>query len=361
MFYLARHDDILAVCRDSETFRQGTFIPFGDDPRSADELQLNETDPPVHTEIRRIFNAHVGQSAVRRHRPVVEQICHDLVDRLMATDRADLVRDYAAPLPALVVARLLGLDDQQAHRLRSYSAAFLDTVDIGTEVDAASFARERAGQFEHEMRELIRDRMNATEQPDDLVTALVNHRTADGAALSETKILTHVAKDLISAGVETTTHVLGNFFYDVLSTPGCLAWLRDDLSRVTLAIEESLRYRAPVQLLFRRAARDVEINGTPIPAGSKIALGYASANHDETVFTCPERFDPDRGDEVRRHLGFGWGIHACVGAPLARLELVTAAETLIARAPDLCLAAEQSYERVRFFMMRGPRELRVLL
>jgi cytochrome P450 len=133
-------------------------------------------------------------------------------------------------------------------------------------------------------------------------------------------VLLHLSKDLITGGIDTTTHLVGNMFYGLLSTPGAYERVRDDRSLVPTAVEESLRHIPIVNVLFRMPVKDTEIAGVPVPAKSIVALSYASANHDESLYPHPEAFDLDRGDVTRRHLGFGWGVHLCVGAPLARVE-----------------------------------------
>ncbi len=120
------------------------------------------------------------------------------------------------------------------------------------------------------------------------------------------------------------------------------------------AVEESLRHRPIVNVLFRQPVRDVEIGGVTIPAGSVVALGYPSANHDESVFPNANEFDPARGDALRRQLGFGWGIHLCVGAPLARVEGAHVLTAVLDRIPRMALAPGFEYQRVKMFMMRGP-------
>ena len=135
------------------------------------------------------------------------------------------------------------------------------------------------------------------------------------------------------------------------------AWRRISLRN---EVSPALRIRPPVQILFRQPNEDVELGGVAIPAGSIVALGYASANHDEAVFPSPDEFDLDRGEALKKHLGFGWGIHLCVGAPLARMELQCALAAVLDRIPALSLAPDFTYDRVRFFMMRGPKHMRVV-
>jgi cytochrome P450 len=151
--------------------------------------------------------------------------------------------------------------------------------------------------------------------------------------------------------------MVGNLFFDLLSTPGAYERVRGDRSLVPIAVEECLRRRPVVNVLFRRPAHDCEYAGVKIPAGSVVALGYASANHDEALYPDPDRFDLDRGDEVRRQLGFGWGPHLCVGAPLARLEGAHVLNAVLDRIPQMRLTEGFRYQRVTTFMMRGPVRL----
>ena len=137
--------------------------------------------------------------------------------------------------------------------------------------------------------------------------------------------------------------------------------MRDDRALVPHAVEECLRHRPVVNVLFRRPAADCEFQGVKIPAGSVVALGYSAANHDEALYDHPEQFDLDRGDEVRRQLGFGWGPHLCIGAPLARLEGAHLLNAMLDRIPAMRLAPGFTYERVTTFMMRGPVRLDVEL
>jgi cytochrome P450 len=356
VFYLARHADILDVCRQPEVFHQGRFRPMDDDPRTPDQLNLGETDPPVHTRVRKALAGALSPPVVRQYEPFVRQVCRDLVDRFAGRDEADLIADLGAPLPAAVIGHVAGIPEDLRSELRAYSD---DYIAIGSDPVRAAEAAAHVAAFDDRYREVIRDRRAAGDRPADLLTALVEAVDDEGRALSEEKILTHVTKDVVVGGIETTTHLVGNLFYDLLRTPGAYRRVRDGRRLVPVAVEEALRIRPPVQILFRQPDRDVTIGGVDIPAGAIVALGYASANHDEAVFAGPEAFDLDRGETVRKHLGFGYGIHLCVGAPLARLELTAALDAVLDRFPTLQLAPGFAYERVRFFMMRGPVRLLV--
>jgi cytochrome P450/imidazolonepropionase-like amidohydrolase len=359
IFYLSRYEDIVEVCRHPETFGQARFRPAEEDPRTEDELNLGETDPPVHTRVRKVLAGFFNPPAIRPYEPFIRDVCRSLVDGFAARGQADLIRDFGGPLPAAVIGHVAGLPEDLWPLLRPYSDASIALGNAGG-ADAARAAAGTVSAFLERVRNLIRDRRAEQYRPRDLLTALVEATGPDGSPLSDEKVLVHLASDVVVGGVETTTHLVGNLFYNLLRTPGAYERVRADRSLVPTAVEETLRIQPPVQVLFRRPRRDVEIRGVKIPAGAIVALGYASASHDEAVFDQPLDFDLDRADVAKKHLGFGWGIHHCVGAPLARMELVCALDAVIDRFPNMKLAPGFEYQRVEFFMMRGPQRLDVV-
>ena len=360
IFYLSRYDDIVEVCRHPEVFGQGRFRPAAEDTRTEDELNLGETDPPVHTRVRKVLAGFFSPPAVRPYEEYVRDVCRSLVDDLPSTGKADLIRDFGVPLPAAVIGYVAGLPEDVWPLMRPYSDASVAVANEGGGPEETRVAAELVSDFLARVRQLIRDRRAREDRPGDLLTALVEATGPDGSPLSDEKVLVHLASDVVVGGVETTTHLLGNLFYNLLRTPGAYARVRADRSLVPTAVEETLRIQPPVQVLFRQPRVDAVIRGVKIPAGSTVALGYASASHDEAMFDHPFDFDVDRGDVAKKHLGFGWGIHHCVGAPLARLELVCALDAVLDRFSSMELAPGFVYNRVEFFMMRGPRRLDVV-
>lgn len=353
VYYLARHADIIEVCRAPDTFRQGRFLPLELDTRTPDQLNLGETDPPQHTGVRKVLAGLLSPPRVRAMEPFVRSVCDGLVDAFAGRGEADLIADLGVPLPGAVIGPLTGLPAECHSQLRRYSDDYMARVD--PDPDVARPAGERVDAFDEVVRELIRERRRAADRPDDLLTGLVDCIGSDGAPLSEDKVLVHLTKDVIVGGTETTTHLIGNLFSNLCSTPGAYGAVQDDRDLVPVAVEETLRVSGPVQILFRRPIADVTIRGTEIPAGSSVALGYASANRDEDVFAEPDTFSLDRGEDLRKsHFGFGFGIHLCVGAALARLEAVCALNAVLDRIPRMELAPGFEYQRVPFFMMRGP-------
>lgn len=251
-----------------------------------------------------------------------------------------------------------GLPESDFPLVRGYSDDFIHSRTFeGTESAEAALARCDA--FDEHLREVIADRRCAAHRPDDLLGALLDCVDTDGVPISDERILTHLSKDILVGGVETTTHLIGNLFHQILSAPGLYGRIRDERALVPAAVEESLRHMAPLRVVFRRARAAAEIGGTPIPVGSLVVLLLTSGNHDEDVFDHPHDFDIDR--DGGRHLAFSSGIHLCVGAPLARLEATCALTAALDRIPAMSLAAPGPYDRIPFFMMCGPAALPVTL
>jgi cytochrome P450 len=360
LFYVTRYADIVEISRDAKRFPQAPFSPLADDPRTPDELQLGESNPPGHTKIRKILASVLSPPRIRALEPLVDAVCAELVDLIASKRSADLIADLGRPLPAQVVGALTGVPVEDRTFLHEYSDLVVHAVQDQDPV-AQQAAIDRVAEFDQHFLDVIRERRAGTDKPDDAMTALIEYRDDDGTQLSDEKVLLHLSKDLITGGIDTTTHLVGNLFFDILTTPGAYERLRADRTLVATAVEEALRHRPVVNVLFRRPAEDQVVAGVTIPAGSTIALGYSSANHDESVFEHPESYDLDRGEAARRHLGFGWGVHLCVGAPLARLEGAHVLDAVLDRIPSMRLAPDFEYERVRMFMMRGPVALDVEL
>jgi cytochrome P450 len=360
VFYLARHEDVVAASRDTQTFKQAPFRPLEEDTRAPEEMQLGESNPPGHTKMRKVLQSVLSPPRIRAMEPFVHSVCEDLADQLAAKSTADIVADLGRPLPQAVIGNLTGVPEDLRPLLHDYSDDVVTFVQAPDgPVREAATARVEA--FDARLRHVIASRRAAVDRPDDAMTAMLDYRDDEGLPLSDEKILLHLSKDLITGGIDTTTHLVGNMFFDLLSTPGAYEQVRADRTLVPVAVEESLRYRPIVNTMFRRTAADTEVDGVAIPESSLVILGYRSANWDESVFDHPEVFDLGRGDTVRRHLGFGWGIHLCVGAPLARVEGAHILNAVLDRVQSMRLAPSFSYERVRFPMMRGPLHLEVEL
>jgi len=358
LFYVARYKDVMDICRAPETYRQGRHIPREFDTRTEDQLNLGETDPPEHTRVRKVLASLFSPQKVGAMQPVIRNVCETLVDRFAERGSADIIADLAAPMPAAVIGSLSGMPEQYHAQITAYTEAFM----LRTDPDERKVAAANAvvAELDAVARSVIRQRQASGSRPDDVLTGLIQSRDAGGRPLSEDKILSHMTKDVIVGGTETTKHLIGNLFYNLCSTAGAYERVRADRNLVSVAIEETLRLSGPAQIVFRVPAVDTEIRGCPLAAGSTVALGYASANRDEDVFENPDVFSLDRRNlKTKPHFGFGHGIHLCVGAALARMETACALNAVLDRIPSMELMPGFKYQRVKFFIMRGPVRLDV--
>ncbi|MFD7612804.1 cytochrome P450 [Streptomyces sp. NPDC059828] len=295
-------------------------------PPALDANLLN-MDPPDHTRIRRLVSKAFTPGRVEGMRPGIEALADQLCDAMAGRMRADLVSEYAAPLPITVICDLLGVP----HDSRPDFRAWTDALVAPDPEDPGAAKRAVAAMIAYFPR-LIADKRR--DPGDDLLSDLVDVRD-DGDALTEDE-LTSLAFLILVAGYENTVQLVGTAVLALLDHPDQLAALRDDPSRIEDAVEEFARYDGPAALAIRRfPVRDIELDGVTIPAGETVMLSLASANRDPVRFPDPGSLDLNRRDPG--HLALGHGIHYCVGAPLARLETQIAVNTLLHRFPALKL------------------------
>ena len=314
-----------------------------------------ENEPPTHTRLRRLVAGAFGRGHVERMRPwigeLADRLVADLVDRLDGGS-ADLIEHVAEPVPVEVIAELLNVPAADRHHLRPWSNAIVKMYEYGLAEERRREAEEASAAFVGYLRGLVADR-RAHPREDDMVSDLV--AASDGAdRLTEDEVVGTCVL-LLMAGHEATVNVVGN---------GMLAMLRHrdqwervvaDPALVPSAAEEMTRFDSSLQLFERTATRDVEVAGTVVREGEKIAALLGAANRDPVVFADPERFDVGRTPNP--HLGFGAGIHFCLGAPLARVEIQSVLAALRTRLPGIVLAQEP--QRRPEFVIRGLRALDV--
>ncbi|HKS48092.1 MAG TPA: cytochrome P450 [Amycolatopsis sp.] len=303
---------------------------------------LLENEPPAHTRLRRSISSAFGRGHVERLRPTVAEIAAGMVADLAEAmdDDADLLEHLAQPLPVAVIAELLGVSEADRSRLVSWSNAIVKMYEYGLPTAQQDAAERAAGEFAGHLRELADDRRR--HPGEDLVSDLVR-ADLTGDEVVATGVL------LLMAGHEATVNVIGNGVRALLRHPGQWQRLLDDPALVETAVEELIRYDAPLQLFERTATEDVEIAGFHLAKGEKIAALLGAAARDPAVFEAPDTLDVGRSPNP--HIGFGAGIHYCIGAPLARIEIAAALHALIARLPGLRLADEP--QRRPEFVIRG--------
>jgi cytochrome P450 len=266
----------------------------------------------------------------------------------------DLIALYAEPLPVQVIAELLGVPESDRHLLRPWSNAIVKMYEYDVSDEKRTAAERASAEFVDYLRSLLVERRRAPS--DDLLTSLLAETDAEGGRLTEDELVTTCTL-LLNAGHEATVNVVGNGVTALLRHENQLAAVRADDSLVEPAVEELIRYDSPLQLFERTAVADTRIGDVVVEQGTKIAALLGAANRDPAVFERADDFDVARADNP--HLGFGAGIHFCVGAPLARVELQTSLRTLLRRFPRLALA-EQPRRRPEF-VIRGVESLLVTL
>ncbi|MEU7429513.1 cytochrome P450 [Streptomyces sioyaensis] len=301
-------------------------------PPALDANLLN-MDPPDHTRVRRLVVKAFTAGRVETLRAPVRRVADELLDAMAERGRADLIADYAGPLPITVICDLLGIPQRDRRDFLAWSDAL-----ITPDPSRPEGMKQAIGAMLEFYTGLIAAKR--AEPGDDLLSDLIAVRddapAADGSDRLTEDELTSLAFLILFAGYENTVHLIGNAVLALLDHPDLLRQLQQNPAELPTAVEEFLRYDGPGPLAIRRfPTQDVEIGGVRIPAGESVLLSIASANRDPARFPAPDALD--RGRDLSGHLAMGHGIHYCLGAPLARMEAVTALEALLGRFPELRL------------------------
>ena len=358
---LTRYDHVKMALNDPR-FSADRISPFLEHERARGHGSLGElgrtvglwavfTDPPQHTRLRAVMNRGFTSRSVESLRPRVQAIVDGLLDRVMPTGRVDLVRDFAYPLPITVIGDLIGVARDDADQLKQWSddlAAFVGSaVTTPDKYVRASRSVREMGDYFRRLADARRARPTS-----DIMSALVaTEQRAD--TLSEDELVA-TCMLLLFAGHETTTNVIGNGMLALMRHPDQYEAWRDDPSLTPTAIEELVRYDGPGQALARIVATEVVLDGKRLARGDRVFLMINAANRDPRRFTDPDRLDLRR--DPNPHITFGHGIHYCVGAPLARLELSVAIPALLRRLPGLALT-DGPLEWIDSLVFRGVRSL----
>ena len=311
---VSRHQDVLDILKDHQRFSSAAM---GD----AVPLPTLTDDPPRHTQLRSIVNKAFTTAMLKSIEPDIERIANDLVGALPMRGDVDIVEGLTTPLPVTVISRMMGIPEARKADFKRWSDALTGTL-AGASPAARQAELTEMAQF---FRDLIPERK--ANPSNDLFSAVANAEV-DGVGLSEWEIIGFNTLLLI-AGNETTTNLLGNMLNVLADRPDLWEQLRCEPELLDVAIEETLRFDSPVQFLMREAKEDVELHGQRIAARESVIVVMGSANRDASVFDAPDEYllDRTRG----RHLSFGYGIHFCIGAPLARIEARVAMRALLAR------------------------------
>lgn len=354
-YVLSRFDDILDMLKQPDLWINGDGPGVFYQERGV----LGTTDEPDHTRHRHVLRPAFLPTAIQRLRPLVEGIASGLLDEMLAGSSADFVEAFAAPFPGLVIAELLGVPDDDREEFRRWTDLAVDALTGGDleryreaklalEGHIARGIDERDARLAASGRAASLDLMGST-LPDDVLTRLAVAR-AQGTI--DTDEALYLGYQLLVAGHETTTSLLGLMLYRLLEHPEAMARLRAEPSLLPAAIEEALRFDSPVHGLFRTNAVETEVHGETLAPRTKVQVLFASANRDPSRFAEPDEFRIDRDPhEIGRHMAFGWGIHHCIGAPLARLQVLVAFELLLQRTATITL--DGAAERNQSFVLHG--------
>ncbi|GAA4002818.1 cytochrome P450 [Streptomyces plumbiresistens] len=362
---VSHHADVSALLRDRRLGRTyqhrfthedfgRTAPPAAHEPfHTLNDHGMLDLEPPDHTRIRRLVSKAFTPRTVEQLKPYVTRLAGELVDGLVRQGGGDLLTDVAEPLPVAVIAEMLGIPESDRAPLRPWSADICGMYELNPSEDVAARAVRASVEFSDYLLQLIAERRK--EPGEDLISGLIAAHD-EGDRLTEQEMISTCVL-LLNAGHEATVNATVNGWYALFRNPGQLAALRADHSLVPSAVEELMRYDTPLQLFERWVLDDIEVDGTTIPRGAEIAMLFGSANHDPEAFRNPEQLDLAREDNP--HISFSAGIHYCIGAPLARIELAASMTALLEKAPTLGLAAEP--RRKPNFVIRGLEGLAVEL
>ena len=337
---LTRYEDVVAALRDPRLAKEAiaSFIAarFGA-PVPAMGLSMLDRDPPDHTRLRSLVSKAFTPRVVEGLRPRIQQIVDGLLDAARDRGSMDVIEEFAYPIPVNVICEMLGVPVEDHERFKGWSldiARGLDSILLPPDSDVPRRSAASRTALADYFRELIARRRAAPRN--DMLSGLIAAEEA-GDKLSEQELLATCILILI-AGHETTVNLIGNGTLALLRHPDQLGRLRADPGLIGTAIEELLRFDGPVQRTARIPSEDVTIAGHKIAAGEMVMPFIGAADRDPAQFREPDRLDITRTDN--RHIAFGWGIHFCLGAPLARIEGQIAINTLLRRFPALALATE---------------------
>jgi len=358
VWVITRHADLCAVLRDPAFSSAGSleattsFAPEVHAVLSEGYLaftSLVQSDPPDHTRIRNVFNKALSPTRVAAMEPSIRKVANELIDAFVNEGEGDLMSRFAYPLPGIVISDLLGIPRSDVTMLKAWSNDKQVLLAANEATPRLVEAARGYVSLQRYFLEHFEDRARAPK--DDLITLLLPKEMGGNAALSVQEAVCN-AMDILAAGHETTSDLIGNGLVLFIEHPDQAAEVRADASLIPTAVDEILRTDTPIRGMFRVTKTDYEIGGATIPAGAKVFVLYGSGNRDEARFRDPDRFDIHRKDDGI-HIAFGKGIHYCVGNALARLEARVAFELLLERLPNVRRHPSLQAERRPYLILRG--------
>ena len=375
MYLVTRHDLVLQIIRDVETYSSrfgGASMPLPPEDRAKlDEVMAEgyprlptmlTADMPDHTRYRRLISKAFTPKVIAELEPKIREITTRLIDAFIENGSMEFVEEFGVPLPVEVIAHALNVPDDRLADFKRWSDDSIAGIGTQISIEKRMEAERGVNEYQHYFAAELEKRR--TEPQDDLLTNLLNARVddddpdiTDKRPLDMAEMLSMV-QQLLVAGNETTTKLLTESMRLIAETPGEWEKLRADPSRAPKMVEEALRLTTPTQGMFRIATKDHELEGVSIPKGARIVIVFASANRDTNLYEDPDSFCPER-ENLRDHLAFGKGIHFCLGAALSRLEGKVALEELSRRIESFSLPESNEFTYFPSFLLRGLTRLDV--
>lgn len=376
IFVVTRYADVRAVLMDPETFpsspkKFASFNKTGSAERQQvvaqrfqekgwlPEPTLSSRDDPNHKEMRAMFNEAFRPKKIKAMDPLVEKLAYQLIDDFIDDGHCDWVRQFAVPMPLYIIGEQMGAPREDMWKIKSWTDAFFHRISMMLDEDRELEMVDREIEGQHYFQPIFE---KLRKNPDEsLLSDLVNRVIEEwGRSLTDNELHAEMMADTFVGGSETTTNALASGIRLLIENKDVWEKLKSDPDRyMKTFVEEVVRLESPVQSLMRFAGKDVELHGVKIPKGSLINIRYAAANRDEEIFDCPEKIDLER-PKAGAHLGFGSGIHHCLGAPLARRELIWGFTAVVDRFEDMWFAeGKNDFEVHPHFLLRSLKELHI--
>jgi cytochrome P450 len=365
-YVITRYEDVRSVLIDTERFVSGgQRRSLRPEIKSLYESKgwvpartLGGRDDPEHRQMRALFDHAFRPKRIAELDPAIHRLAHELIDDFADAGTCDVVREYAVPLPLIVIGLQMGADLDDIWRIKAWTDAWVQRLGLMQTPDQAVWSTEMEIEAQHYFQPIF-ERLRR-EPNDTLLSDLVNTVIPEwGRCLTDEELHAEMMADTFVGGSETTTNALSGGVRLLIEHPEQWDRLTSDPERfLPVMVEEAVRLEAPVQRLMRTTAVDVEMHGVTIPAGSLVLPGYSAANRDDRVFDAPDAFDLERTDS-RKHLGFGFGTHHCLGAPLARRELYAGFKAIVERIDEMWFVDDTELTVAPNYFLRALRELKI--
>jgi cytochrome P450 len=362
LWIVTRHDDVCAAAQDTARFSSrviGIDVPAEVSavlPAAYHTPSLVNNDPPSHTRLRGLLGRSFAPQRIAHMEPHVRSVAAGLIDAFARDGRVDLMEGFAYELPLRIILEMLGVPLEDGRDMKRWSDDWRTLSTPGLTTDKQLACVESVKAFERYILAAAEHRRR--EPRDDLLSHVIVAGPGGEPPAGDAELV-NLFMQLLFAGHETVTTAIGNAVLLLLGHPEQLAAVREDPGLIPAVVEESLRFEAPTQGMFRTTTEEVELGGVRIPQGARVFLLFGSANRDEGQFEAADTFDVQRRD-AGRHLAFGRGLHFCIGASLARLEVRIALEELLGRLPGLRLQPGERQDYVSNLILRNPKHVRVV-